>query len=250
MALQYISPQLAADPIPVREKQGAMYGFLVLKSADGKIIAVGDEINTVDGNRIRSRATFRFRDGSIDDELAVFKQGTAFELISDHHVQRGPSFKEPLDMSVDIASKTVTWRDNKHQQQRRVEHMELPDDLANGITSLIVENFPSNASKMTVSYLAGASKPRMVKLVTTPDGSDTFRVGGFSRPAKKYRIHVDIGGLTGLIAPLLGKQPPDIEMWVTAGEVATFLKMEGPLYEDGPIWTLELAAPGWSGTTH
>ena len=223
-----------------------MYGFVVLKSAEGKIIALGDEICAVEGNRIRLRTTFHFRDGSVDDEVTVIKQGTVFELVSDHHVQRGPSFKEPLDMSVDVPSKTVSWGgDKKGQEQRHVEHMDLPTDLANGMASFAVENFPADAAELTVSYLAGSEKPRVVKLVVRPDGNDTFRVGGVSRRARRYKIHVDVGGLTGIIAPLIGKQPPDIEMWVTAGQIATLLKMGGPLYEKGPIWTAELGAPAW-----
>ncbi len=96
--------------------------------------------------------------------------------------------------------------------------------------------------------MAGTSKPRVVKLSTKPDGEDTFRLAGVTRHSKKYRIHIEIGGVAGLVAPLIGKQPADIEMWVTAGKVATFLKMEGPLYYKGPIWTTELAAPVWPAT--
>ncbi|MBV8809363.1 MAG: delta-60 repeat domain-containing protein [Acidobacteriaceae bacterium] len=223
-----------------------MYGFVVLKSPDGKIIAVGDEINTVDGNRIRSRLTFHFRDGSIDDEVSEFTQGTVFQLLTDHHIQKGPSFREPIDISIDVPSGMVSWRERKNgKDERHREHMDLPADLANGMTSLIVENFPTGAAELKVSYLAGGSKPRVVKLSATPDGEDTFRVGGAIRDSKKYKIHVEIGGVMGIVAPLIGKQPPDIEMWVTAREVPTFLKMRGPLYENGPIWSTEIAAPVW-----
>lgn len=250
MLVQFGASHVAADPIPVKEKQGAMYGFVVLKSADGKTIAVGDEIETVEGNRVRSRMTFHFRDGSIDDELSVFTQGTVFQLISDHHIQKGPSFREPMDMSVNVPTKTVTWREMKNgKEETHTEHMDLPSDLANGMAFMIVENFPTEGGESTVSYLAGASKPRVVKLLTRRDGEESFRVGGMTRRSNKYRIHVEIGGVAGLIAPFIGKQPPDMEMWVTTGEVATMLKMVGPFYEKGPIWTVELAAPVWPETT-
>jgi hypothetical protein len=71
----------SADPIPANQKQGSMYGFLLLKSAQGKVIAVGDQVNTVRGNQVRSRLIFHFCDGSVDDERTVFKQGTVFELV-------------------------------------------------------------------------------------------------------------------------------------------------------------------------
>lgn len=245
ITVQYGGP-VSADPIPVKEKQGAVYGFLILKSAEGKVIAMGDQINTVEGNRIQSRMTLHFRDGSIDDEVSVFTQGAVFQLMSDHHMQKGPSFREPMDVSINVPAKTVGWQEMKNgHQERHTEHMDLPSDLANGMTSLIVENFPEKFPEFKVSYLAGSSKPRVVKLSARPDGEETFRVGGISRRSKKYKIHIEIGGVAGIVAPLIGKQPSDVEMWVTAGPVATFLKMVGPLYNQGPIWTMELAAPLW-----
>jgi hypothetical protein len=247
---QFAARHLCADAIPVKEKQGTMYGFLVLRSPEGKIIAMGTEINTVEGNRVRSQTTFRFQDGSIDDEVAVFTQERVFQLVSDHHIQKGPSFPEPMDLSINVPAKSVSWREmKKGKVERHTDHMDLPPDLANGMTSLIVQNFPVGAAELKVSYLAGTSKPRVVKLSTKPAGEETFRVGGVSGPSKKYKIHVEIGGLTGMVVPLLGKQPSDVEMWVTAGEVAAFLKMVGPLYEKGPIWTMQLAAPVWPETT-
>lgn len=237
-----------AEPIPAREKQGSVSAYLVLKSTDGKVIAVADQVQTVLGNQVHSHLTFRFHDGSIDDETSVFTQGRTYQLVSDHHIQKGPSFPKPLDVSVNVATGTVTSREMKDGKEKvESKHLELPNDLANGMTSLIVENFPENCAEMKVSYLAGGAKPRIVTLSTRPDREDTFRVGGMSRRSRKYRVHIDIGGVTGMIAPLIGKQPPDIGMWVTEGDVPTFLKMEGPLYEQGPIWTTEQAAPVWPG---
>jgi hypothetical protein len=60
-----------------------------------------------------------------------------------------------------------------------------------------------------------------------------------------YVIKVEIGGIAGLIAPLLGKQPPDIHVWILGGEAPAFVKMEGPLFYGGAIWRIELASPVW-----
>jgi hypothetical protein len=236
----------SAEPIPVKEKQGATRGFLALRSTDGKVIAEADQIGVVEGKLVRSRLTFHFRDGSIDDETTVFKQGAVFQLISDHHIQKGPSFPEPLDLTVNVPAGKVTWYEKRGgKEEVKTEHMDLPPDLANGMTSLIVENFPQNAEEMKVPYLAGTSKPRIVKLSVKPQGEDTFHLAGLSRRSKRFNVHIEIGGVAGLIAPIVGKQPSDIQLWVTEGEVPTFLKMKGALYEKGPIWTTELVAPVW-----
>ncbi|MBV9502970.1 MAG: hypothetical protein JO138_26655 [Acidobacteriaceae bacterium] len=242
-----LADRASAEPIPVKEKQGAMYAFLVLKSPDGRVIADGDQVETIDGDKVRSRVIFRFRDGSIDDESSVYTQGAVFRLLTDHHIQKGPSFPDPVDLSINASGRTVRFRVAKTGKEKvQTEHMDLPSDLVNGLTSLVVENFPKNQAEMKVSYLAGSSKPRLVTLLVKPDGEDVYRIGGVIRHSKKFKVHIEIGGIAGVIAPLIGKQPSDIEMWVSEGEVPIFLKMVGPLYANGPIWTTEIACPTWS----
>ena len=93
-----------ADPVPVRHPQGSAHGFLALKTVEGTCIAIGDATQIVHGDRVTSRVTFRFRDGSIDDDTTVFSQRGVFRLISDHHIQRGPTFPKPIDVLIDAYS--------------------------------------------------------------------------------------------------------------------------------------------------
>jgi hypothetical protein len=53
-------------------------------------------------------------------------------------------------------------------------------------------------------------------------------------------VKVKIGGIAGLVAPLVGKQPPDLHVWIKGGEVPAFVKFEGPIYNGGPVWRVEL----------
>jgi hypothetical protein len=227
-------------------KQGSSHGFLLVRSAEGKIIAVGDEINIVTGSEVRSRLVFRFRDGSIDDDVTVFRQGKFLQLVTDHHIQRGPSFPQPMDTTIDVPRSEVTWHEDKDgKHQVHTDHMDLPADLANGMLAPLIENFPRQAAEMKVSYIAGDPKPRIVKLSIKRDGRDTFRVGGGPRPANRFNIHIELGGVAGVIAPVIGKQPSDIQIWGMDGEVPTFLKMVGAFYDKGPIWTTLLTSPEW-----
>jgi hypothetical protein len=246
MVLWITAVSAFSDPIPATHKQGSMHGFLLLKSDNGRVIAVGDQVNVVRGDKIHSRLVFRFRDGSIDDESTVFRQGSVFQLLRDHHIQKGPSFPEPSDVTVDVPAGEVSWRETKDgKNEMKVEHMDLPQDLVNGMVSMVVENFPEKATEFKTSYLVIASKPRVIKLSIKPDGTDSARVGGGSRRSNRFNVHIDIGGLSGVIAPVLGKQPPDVKLWVIDGEVPTFVKMEGELYQKGPRWTMILTSPTW-----
>src|ERR1700722_19360871 len=84
-----LQPTAQADPVPVRAVGGTIHGFLEMRSEDGQVVASGDTYATVRGNRITSRTTFHFKDGSTDDETTVFSQRHTFQLISDRHIQKG-----------------------------------------------------------------------------------------------------------------------------------------------------------------
>jgi hypothetical protein len=101
---------MPADPIAVRYPEGSAHGFLVVRTLEGKIVAAGDLIQTVHGDRVVSQLVFRFQDGSIDDESAIFSQRGAFRLISDHHVQKGPIFPKPTDVFINASTGQVTVR--------------------------------------------------------------------------------------------------------------------------------------------
>ncbi len=210
------------------------------------MIAVGDQTNVVHGDEIRSELIFHFFDGSIDDEVTEFRQGAVFELIRDHHIQKGPSFPRPLDLTLDVEKGEAAWQEMKDgQSEVQTEHMDLPADLVNGMMQLVVENFPPGTSEWKTSYLAADPKPSVVQFSFKPDGQDRLKVGGVSRNVIRYKLHVDIHGIAGVIAPIIGKQPSDIELWVLGGDAPVLVRMEGALYPQGPIWTMVLTSPTW-----
>ncbi len=84
---------LSGDQVPVRHMEGLMHGFLALRTLDGKRLADGEMTQVPEGDRVTSRLIFRFKDGSVYDDTTTFSQRGAFRVLSDHLVQRGPSFK-------------------------------------------------------------------------------------------------------------------------------------------------------------
>ena len=126
---------LAADPVPVRFTEGVVHGFLVLRTLDGTAIATGDLIQLARGGRVTARLVFRFTDGSLHDETAVFSQQGHFKLISDHLVQKGKTFKRPIDMLIDCLKGQVTVRYTEEDGDAKVavEQMAMPPDLSNEI---------------------------------------------------------------------------------------------------------------------
>lgn len=246
LTLGILGAWLPAEQVRVVQTQGDVHGLLLLKDENGKVIADGDQIYRAHGSTVFSRTIFTFRDGSVDDEETTFHQGSTLRLIRDHHIQKGPSFPKPIDLTIDVPKDEVSWTDlSKKDNQPNRKHMKLPADLANGMIPLVVENYPRKAAGVTVSYLAVDSKPRIVKLTIKPDGSDKVFVGPDPRQAERFDMHVEIGGVAGVVAPLVGKQPPDTKVWLLGNEVPLFVRLEGPLYPQGPVWTVLLTAPTW-----
>ncbi len=235
-----------ADPIPVRHKEGTVHGYLALRTLDGKIVAAGDVVQTVHGDRVTTHLMYRFRDGSIDDDTSVFSQRGAFRLISDHHIQKGPTFPKPMDVMIEAASGQVTVRyQDKDQEKVETSHMDLPLDLANGMLLDVLKNIPFQSPVTTLSYLATTPKPRLIHVTVKPDGEERFESAGLMNKALRFVLHVEIGGIAGMIAPLIGKEIPDTHAWVSAGLVPAFIRSEEPLYLGGPILRTELISPVW-----
>lgn len=217
-----------------------MHRAFVLKAPNGKVLANAEETAVVNGGQVQSRLTFHFADGSLDDEQAVFTQNGVFRLISDHHVQKGPAFPTAMDIVIDVPSHKVIWHETHFGKDRvRSQSVHLPDDLANGIMPLLVENFPPGASAMNVSWVALAIRPLIVTISVHPNGTNEQDPNGTPLRANEFILHPELHGVVSLLAPLLAKQPADIHIWVTDEKLPSFVKLAGPFYQGGPVWTVE-----------
>lgn len=185
-----------AAPVAVRHTEGLVHGFLVLRTLAGDTLADGDLIQIASGYRVTNRLVFRFKDGSVHDETAVFSQRGNFRLLSDHLVQKGPAFQHPMQVSIDGSTGQVTVRttDDDGKEKVLTNRLDLPPDVANGMVLTLLKNIRSDASQMTVSMVAATQKPRLVKLAITSQGEEPFSIGGSSRKATHYVVKVEIGG--------------------------------------------------------
>jgi hypothetical protein len=237
---------LLADTVPVRHTEGLMHGFLVLRTLQGKAIADGQMTQDARGDRVTTHLTFRFKDGSIYEDTTIFSQRGTFRLLSNHLIQKGPSFKQPLDTLIDASTGQVKVRytEDKGKEKVIAERLDLPPDVTNGLLFTLMKHIKPSGPQTTVSMVATTPKPRLVKLAILPNGKEPFTIGSFRHEAMHYVVKVEIGGAAGFLARLFGKQPPDMHVWVLGGEAPAFVKAEVPLYAGGPIWRIQLANAG------
>lgn len=226
-----------AEPVAVRFAEGIGRGFPVLRDANGRTIAHGDLMQVPRGDRIENRLTFRFRDGSFYDEQVVFSQRDVFTLLSYRIVQRGPSFPETIEASIDRESGryAVRYRAEEDSPEEFVAgEFEMPEDVYNGLLSTLLKNVPAGGSA-TVQIIAFTPKPRPVKMLLMPASQDTLLMGEAAVTSTRFLVKPQLG----LFASLLVADIPDIKIWVAGGEAPAFLRFEGPLYFMGPVWRID-----------
>jgi hypothetical protein len=238
LVLTLMAPALAdAGPVSVRFAEGVTRAFPVLRAHDNRKLAQGELVQFLRGDRVESRLVFRFQDGSLHDETVVFAQHGTFSLLQYRIVQRGPSFPETLEASIDRESgryQVVHRLDEDSPEEILDGVIELPEDAYNGMLSLVVKNLPERTAQ-TVSLVAFTPRPRIVKLDLTPMAEERLVVSEMSLASIRYHVRPQLG----LFASLLVGDIPDLRMWILPGLAPAFLRAEGPLYFMGPIWRIE-----------
>jgi len=231
-----------AERIPVKHIQLPKHGFMVARSEAGKIIAQVEFSQVVQGDEVTMRLTYHFVDGSIDDETTTYKQQGTFQLVRNHHIQKGQSFAKPVDFMVEAATGVATSRtvDKNGKIHVESEHMDLPGDLANGLVGTLLLNVPHNTTPFRVGILVPVNGGRLIQVLISPEGEQPFHTTAQTLKATVFRVHPELGGIVGVFAPLIGLQPKDVMVWVLEGEEPAVVRIVGQLGGYGPVVSSEL----------
>jgi hypothetical protein len=196
---------LEAAPVRVRLPEGNTRGFLIIRTLDGATIGYGELVQIPARGVITSRMLLRFNDGSVYDETVVFSQKDVFRLERYRLVQHGASFPK-ADIAFDRKSGQyrVQQQEKKDSEEKTASGpFDVPADLYNGMASTLMKNLPRGTGA-TVQMAAFTPEPRLLKMELRPDGEEKVLLGKDAKPVTHYVVKLEIGGLAGLIAPLLG----------------------------------------------
>ena len=237
-----------AAPVAVRFPEGVAHGFLLVRSLAGEIIGQGEMTQVVkEGDLVESHLVFNFKDGSLHDERVTFSQQGVFTMLRFHLVQRGLSFPDQIDVSIDRSTaeykvRSTTGEDGKEEVLTGT--FTLPKDVYNGLLVTMLLNLPKGASE-TVNFLAFTPRPEVIKLELVLVGEHTVRIGDLSRKAVQYSFKPDIGMIRELLGKATGMIPAQFhyDCWILTDEVPSFVQFEGPLQLMGPIVRIELVSP-------
>ena len=120
------------------------------------------------------------------------------------------------------------------KSKEETEKIDLPADVSNGLILTLLKNVNPQVFPKTLSFVAATPKPRLVKLAISSAGEEPFSTGGRRRTATHYVLKVDIGGLSGLLAP--GEDMPDRDAAPVAARQfsrADTLLIRVPVYASG-----------------
>ena len=237
-----------AAPIAVRFPEGMTHGFLLVRSSSGEIIGQGEMTQVVkEGDLVDSHLVFTFKDGSLHDEKVTFSQRHVFSMLRYHLIQRGPSFPDQIDVSIDRGTteykvRSKTGEDGKEEVLAGT--FTLPKDVYNGIFVTMLLNLPKGTSQ-TVNFLAFTPTPEIIHLELQIMGEHPVRIGDLSRKAVHYVFKPDVGMIREMIGKATGRLPAHFQYdcWILADEVPSFVQFEGPLQVMGPILRIELVSP-------
>jgi hypothetical protein len=238
---------LTAAEVPVRLIEGALHGFLVLRTVDGAQLAQGDLFQVSREGEVRGHTVFLFNDGSILDETVLFTQRRVFTMQSYRLVQSGQAFPEDTEISLERATGKyhVKTRDHKNGREKVLEGtLDLPADVYNGMILTVAKNLREGAIE-TVHLVAFTPQPRIIQLEMVPANKQKVLVGKLEKTAVHYVLRPRLGTWLKLFATLLGRVPPDEHAWIVIDEVPAFVRFEGPRYMNGPVWRIELTSPRW-----
>src|SRR5215470_15672353 len=190
-----------AETVAVRFAEGVAHGFPILRSVDGEEIAAGEFTQVSRDDIVESRFVFRFRDGSLYDESVVFSQRGVFRLERYSIVQRGPSFPETLEASIERSTGRYDVRyrsDDDSPEERLSGRFALPEDVYSGMLGMLMKNLTSGEN-LIVQLLVFTPQPRVVKVQIAAAGEDTLMLGRRPIPTIRYLIKPQLGMFASLL---------------------------------------------------
>ena len=243
-----VSTPVYAAPVAVRFPEGMTHGFLLVRSLAGEILGRGEMTQVIKkGDLVESQLVFRFKDGSMHDERVAFSQQRVFTMVSYRLVQRGPSFPDQIDVSVDRGTAAYTVRAQVGEDGKEevlTGKFDLPKDVYNGMLIIISKNLQKGADE-TVSVLSFTPVPQVIKVQLRAIAEQPVQIGEVSSKATPYVFTPQIGMIKEFFGKAIGKLPAEFHYtcWIMNDKIPSFVQFEGPLQLMGQIVRIELVSP-------
>ena len=238
------APAFAAEG----EREGALHGFPVLLDLNGNKLADGDFSQSLEGERLRIKLTYAFRDGRRVEEISELRQKP--ELRQEKWSWRESRGEETLRrFQIDFAAgkATVEKREGDKLKSWSEEVKIEPGRTFAGF------GFVLAIKELRAKLLGGAHveiktigftpKPRGLSVDVSHVGLEEMAMGGRMLRGDRFLLQPKIPRIVKVFVKI-----PDYSVWLANPPPAGFLRMEGPLMEPSdPIIRIDLMGGGKSG---
>jgi hypothetical protein len=233
----------AAAPVEMRLTEGVSNGFVIVKDQDGEVLAEGEVSQVATGaGRVVNRMLLRFKDGSVHDESVIFSQNHVLKMLQYQLEQKGPAFPNPIKVTLNGDTGAYTVRQGRSANDETKGKVGLPSDVYNGLTITLLKNLPS-PSERRFHLISFDPEATMHEVVVAPVGTDEVQVAGKSTKAVHYRMKPVLAWWVKTLAWITNKRIPQYDFWLTKEALPAFVRFDGPLYGDGPVWRILQTVP-------
>jgi hypothetical protein len=127
------------------------------------------------------------------------------------------------------------------EEKRYTGRLEMPADVYNGMVITIAKNL-SLKETQRVHVVAFTPKPMLIEVEYAPASGQRVMFGTRAQAGVLFTLKPKLGTITGFLANLTGKDPPDSHAWFVTEHVPAFVRFQGPLVT-GPVWRIDLIGP-------
>jgi hypothetical protein len=220
-----------ARPVEVTSLSGAAHGYPAYRDSNGKMLAEGEFMQWVEGDRLHVKLTYRFKNGAHIEEKATFLQER--ELIQQDWSWRESKDEQVIrEFGVNFESKTATAQ---KREKNEVKHWEESVEVEPGKTfagfgfTLALQNLRKrllSGERIELKGIGFTPKPRMVPVQLSHVGVDRMEMSGRTLKGDHFVLHPDLPAIAKLFV-----RTPDTHVWLTHPAPAGFLRWEGPVAE-------------------
>jgi hypothetical protein len=230
------------------EREGALHGFPVLLDLNGNKLADGDFSQFLEGERLRIKLTYAFRDGRRVEELSELRQKP--ELTQEKWSWRESRGDETLRrFQIDFAAgKAMAEKREGGAQKSWSEEVKIEPGRTFADFGFVLAIKERRAKLLggahdEIKTIGFTPKPHALAVDVSYVGLEQMAMGGRIVRGDRFLLRPKIPRIVKVFVKI-----PDYSVWLANPPPAGFLRMEGPLMEPSdPLIRIDLMGGGKSG---
>jgi hypothetical protein len=235
-----LAASVSAPGVPTHWPEGTLRGFPIVRSMDGRALADGALVQTLENGNLRAEGIYHFHDGRQVREVTVLEQHPLLRQLSwSWEERRGDDVVRSYAVDLDTGQAKVRKRTSDGWDTWD-EHLDGTAGAFVGVGFMYaIKNLTErldSGEKIELTAVVFTAKPRTVTVSISRDQVGELTMGGRKLPAERYVIHPEVPWIARLFV-----KAPDQYLWFYHPAPPMFLRADIPLAEPSdPMIRIEL----------